>query len=114
MRWLRKHGRWGSTLALLALTLQLALSFGHFHAEHAAPSVVAVTGQAGDAPQHHDDEPGCAICAVLAMLGNGATSSAPAVAAPTLLARSVLRPADETLGPLARSTSFRSRAPPFA
>jgi hypothetical protein len=32
MRWFRDHIRQGSWFALLALTINLALSFGHFHA----------------------------------------------------------------------------------
>ena len=31
MRWFRTRSRWGSCLALVALALQLALSFGHIH-----------------------------------------------------------------------------------
>ena len=31
MKWFRKHLKHGSRLALFALAIQFALSFGHFH-----------------------------------------------------------------------------------
>ena len=43
MNWFRKHLKHGSRLALFALAVQFALSFGHFHgiAAQAAPVVQA-------------------------------------------------------------------------
>src|SRR5262245_59969726 len=37
MGWFRSRSRWGSYLALFALVVQLALSFGHVHIEGGAP-----------------------------------------------------------------------------
>jgi DUF2946 family protein len=37
MGWFRSRSRWGSYLALFALVVQLALSFGHVHLEGGAP-----------------------------------------------------------------------------
>jgi hypothetical protein len=37
MGWFRSRARWGSYLALFALAVQLALSFGHVHLEGGAP-----------------------------------------------------------------------------
>ena len=41
MNWFRKHLKHGSRLALFALAIQFALSFGHFHgvAAQAAPAI---------------------------------------------------------------------------
>ena len=43
MNWFRKHVKTGSRLALFALAIQFALSFGHFHGEvaRAAPAIQA-------------------------------------------------------------------------
>jgi hypothetical protein len=50
MKWFRKNFKTGSRLALFALAIQFALSFGHFHgiAAQAAPAIQAVPAiQAG-------------------------------------------------------------------
>ena len=49
MNWFRKHVKSGSRLALLALAIEFALSFAHFHAEmvRAAPVLQAALADAG-------------------------------------------------------------------
>ena len=92
MRWFRRHARQGARLALVALAIQFALSFGHFHglAAQAAPASVSapaaaaeIGGDARDAQatpqrnradsQGHDQQPvdNCASCAVMALAGYG-------------------------------------------
>jgi hypothetical protein len=99
MKWFRSNRRLGSHLALLALTIQFLLSFGHFHGGIAqAASLNALSGlhgfaaapldpseraslaspmrsQTGHAP---DGQPGddCAICAVM-VLANAMVDAAP-------------------------------------
>ena len=97
MKWFRSNIKHGSRLALLALAIQLVMSFGHTHgaAALAAPamqadtdgarlaaaqtlaakelaaqtsSVVAAT-PAKPAPGHDQDSDHCAICAVMALAG---------------------------------------------
>jgi hypothetical protein len=85
MNWFRKHVKTGSRLALFALAIQFALSFGHFHGEvgPAAPTLqagsadanlaiaatLAVQGTPAEAvqqPSNHDTDrhsSDCAICA---------------------------------------------------
>src|SRR6476620_4992179 len=94
MKWLRSNIRHGSRLALFALAIQFALSFGHFHgvAAQAAPAIqtgltnadlaIAATldaqGVSSEAarqqPSNHDSDQqrtdACAICAVLSLAGN--------------------------------------------
>ena len=93
MKWFRRHIKTGSRLALFALAIQFALSFGHFHvdAARAAPAmqigltdadlsyVAACAGQAaGEAGaaaarrSRYRSPPGrnCAICAVLSLASN--------------------------------------------
>ena len=71
MRWVRAKFRAGARLALFALAVQIALSFGHVHvgdARHAAPLASTGTQPTGSAPtQHpvHDADGYCAICATI-------------------------------------------------
>ena len=83
MKWFRSNIKHGSRLALLALAIQFALSFGHFHAvaAQAAQAVQSGPAQSGlasaseparrQSPSNHDNDqqPGdaCAICAVMAL-----------------------------------------------
>src|SRR5271169_5724378 len=93
MKWFRSNIKHGARLALFALAVQFALSFGHFHwlaATQATPIVQSGVMQADTAnakglaavsdqataqqpPANHDrDHPSsdpCAICAVIAMAG---------------------------------------------
>jgi hypothetical protein len=90
MKWLRSNVRHGSRLALFALVLQLALSFGHFHgvAAQEAPAIQsgpmlsdAVAGPVGQPASDHDsDQQGevCALCAIIA-LANSVLFAAPPV-----------------------------------
>ncbi len=76
MNWFRKHVKTGSRLALFALAIQFALSFGHFHAEIArtAPAIQAgLVDAAVQPPSNHDSDrhsADCAICAVLSLANN--------------------------------------------
>jgi Protein of unknown function (DUF2946) len=70
MKWLRSNIKHGSRLALLALAIQFALSFGHFHgiAAQAAPSIQQTSQQqpaSNPDPDQQSTDP-CAICAVMA------------------------------------------------
>src|SRR5580704_10576700 len=86
MKWFRSNIRHGSRLALLALAVQLVLSFGHFHgvAAQAAPVVqssdIAAMSAQQRSPSNHDSDQHpndpCAICAVIA-LANAALFATP-------------------------------------
>jgi hypothetical protein len=103
MKWFRSNIKGGARLALLALALQFALSFGHFHvlaarsAKAATQSALprATVVDAGDlavevapqqAPAKHDSDQrgrdGCAICAVMTMAGTVLFSSPPILLLP--------------------------------
>ena len=70
MNWFRSNIKHGSRLALLALAIQFALSFGHFHgiAAQAAPAIQQLSQQApsNQDSDHRPTDP-CAICAVMAL-----------------------------------------------
>jgi predicted lysophospholipase L1 biosynthesis ABC-type transport system permease subunit len=135
MKWFRSNIRSGVRLALFALFVQFALSFGHFHAL-AAPSPSAtqstlthtkaigsgdlvVQGQRArpkQAPAKHDndqnDPDGCAICAVMAMAGTVLSASPPILLLPDAV-EFLYRTTDaEFLHLKSAGVAFQPRAPP--
>jgi len=120
MHWFRKHVKSGSRLALLALAIQFALSFGHFHAEivRAAPTIQAALADAAVQPSsdHDSDRHGtdCAICAVLSLANNFLFAAPPLLELPQAASSPHLATRAEFahLGPA--HAAFRSRAPPVS
>ena len=120
MNWFRKHVKSGSRLALLALAIQFALSFGHFHGEmlRAAPALQAALANAGvQSPADHDtDRHGtdCAICAVLSLANNFLFATPPLLELPQAVDVRHLATgaAFAHLGSV--HPAFRSRAPPVS
>ena len=104
MNWFRKHVKTGSRLALIALAIQFALSFGHFHAEvaravpvlqaglasadlavAAAPAAQEVPSEAAQQPSDHDTDrhtSDCAICAILSLANNFLFATSPILELP--------------------------------
>jgi hypothetical protein len=116
MKWVRANIGLGARVALFALAVQFALSFGHFHpiAAQAAPSIQSVQQQlpspGPDTDRHLDDL--CAICAVIAL-----ASTAVAAAPPSLLLPQFVELRQQTtetafLHLHAARAAFQSRAPP--
>ena len=126
MRWIRDNVRFGAWCALLALTIQLALSFGHVHltpmarSDGGAPLVAAATHVAPGAPNDPTKAPAgpasdyCAICAVINLAATAMPAAAPAL--PVVLAFSQVRFRPQTEAALAASPHrlFSARAPPLA
>ena len=118
MKWFRTHIRNGSRLALVALAVQLVLSFGHFHADPArAAGTATVSVQLPDNTSHAPDQhpaDACAICAVMAQAGTVLAATPPVLPLPQ--AAAFLRPA-ATAGFThldAFSGPFQPRAPPLS
>src|SRR5258706_8871879 len=99
MKWLRSNIKHGSRLALFALVIQFALSFGHFHGgvAQAAPAVQSgsvnnlsladtVREDAQRPASNHDSDQQqgdiCAICAVLALANTMLFAAPPALFLP--------------------------------
>ena len=132
MKWFRSNIKSGARLALLALVLQFALSFGHFHAL-AAPSVgtsqsalpgatlvdagdLAVQAEQKQTPGKHDSDQrgpdGCVICAVMAMAGTVLFSAPPILLLPEAV-ELLYRTTDAEFVHLSSAGSaFQPRAPP--
>ena len=137
MNWFRKHLRHGSRMALFALAIQFALSFGHFHglAAQAAPAIqTGVTDAdfayaAGAAAQTAADEvaqkqqpstpdtdqqpaDACAICAVMSLAGNVLFATPPLLQLPQAVEFLYLTTDAEFVHLGSVHSAFQSRAPP--
>ncbi|HEY3677559.1 MAG TPA: DUF2946 family protein [Bradyrhizobium sp.] len=126
MKWFRSNIKQGSKLALSALAIQLALSFGHFHGiAHAAPAIqsrIAVTAAAAgpqrqpasdhDSDRHTND--GCAICAVMAMANAVLFATPPLLELPQAAEFLYLTTDAEFVHLNAVRVAFQPRAPPIS
>ena len=136
MNWFRKHLKHGSRLALFALAIQFALSFGHFHGEvaRAAPALqsglagadlaIAATLAAQEAPfeagqqrSNHDTDQqtsDCAICAVLSLANNFLFATPPLLELPQAVELLHLTTGAEFAHLGSLHPAFQSRAPPVS
>lgn len=119
MNWFRKHVKSGSRLALMALAIQFALAFGHFHGvAHAAPTVMAAVTDAAVQPSSDNDSDGhntdCATCAVLSLANNFLFVTSPHLELPQVVAPLCLASGIELPPPGSSNPAFRSRAPPLS
>jgi hypothetical protein len=122
MGWIDRHKRHGSVLALIALALQIVLTFGHVHLHGlSGSSHRVVAGRASLAPPlqppaqspSHDDDY-CAVCASIFLASSAFAPPPPQLPPPATskraehsfyLARLLAEPP---------RLAFRSRAPPLA
>jgi hypothetical protein len=118
MKWFRSNIRHGARVALFALAVQFALSFGHFHgiAAQAAPAIQSAQQQLPasnhDSDQHSGDS--CAICAVIALANAVLFAPPPVLLLPQAVEFSYLT-ADATPARLnSASVAFQPRAPPLS
>jgi hypothetical protein len=124
MRWFRDNVRHGSWVALVALAINLALSFGHVHAldgdgpgRHSGAQLAALAtdsdrsqGHSGDG--HPDDL--CPICVAAAAIATGLAPMPPVVAVDFAVVR-----VDHAIAPFlevaeSRRAAFQSRGPPIS
>jgi hypothetical protein len=113
---LRRSATW---LALFALLLQLALSFGHVHGLDAndRPTLGLAGTSLPAGSNHHpagDPHDICAICVAMGLLASAPLPPPPLVPLPSAFA---IDPPDAkpiTLTAVATRLAYRSRAPPYA
>jgi len=134
MGWVRCHKRFGARLALAALALQVALSFGHVHLDRAASAsatIVAATAldkavaqssrqsQAQNAAQNPaqspvSDDDYCAICASIYLASTSFVALPPQLPVPVGFIR-IAQSYGDVFGVVTpRRVAFQSRAPPAA
>src|ERR1700738_1972300 len=90
MKWVRSKIQGSPRLALLALVVQFAVSFGHFHpvaAAHAARAVhdLAQSTQHQPPAGHESDQQTgdvCDICALIALASTGLSATPPLLSLP--------------------------------
>ena len=132
MKWLRSNIKHGSRLALFALVIQFALSFGHFHGgvAQAAPAVqsgsanglslpdtVREDAQQQPAPNHDSDQQQgdvCAICAVLALANAMLFATPPLLLLPQAIEILYLATDAEFIHLNSARVAFQPRAPPIS
>jgi hypothetical protein len=133
MKWLRSNIKLGSRLALFALAIQFALSFGHFHAltAQAAPAVQsgasqssfpvpdAVSKAARQQPgsdHDSDQQPNdfCAICAIIAMANAVLFATPPVLQPPQAVEFLYLTTDAEFVDLNSARVAFQPRAPPVS
>ncbi len=119
MRWFRTNRHFGARLALIALALQLMLTFGHVHAPSAALASAVQTAQSnGTAPpdSKHNGlvDLDCPTCALIQLSAISAPSVAPALPLPVAISFLTLQPLVELAAATAPQASFQARAPPAA
>lgn len=116
MRAVRAHLRGGAIVALLALALQLALSFGHSHPV-AAPSAGIATASVVSHSQGGPDgiaSDECDICATIALAGSVVHAEAPVLPVPAAFAPAPSPRRATAAVRTATFVAFNSRAPPSA
>jgi hypothetical protein len=122
MRRFRYRNRLGSWLALIALAIQLGVSFGHVHLEgfrgidSAAPALTrqAHTAQSLPSPQPGDKDDYCAICASICLVANSFVPPPPLLPVPLFSTAAAHFDRDAPMSVAARRPAFQSRAPPPA
>ncbi len=132
MKWFRSNIKHGSRLALFALVIQFALSFGHFHAGAAqeAPAVQAGSAnslsaadtaseyaQQQPASEHDSDQQQgdiCAICAVLALANAMLFATPPLLLLPQAIEILYLSTDAEFAHLNSGRVAFQPRAPPIS
>ena len=132
MKWFRSNIRHGARLALFAMLVQFALTFGHSHwFAQAAPlgeatlqqsdgakGVTAIDRAAVHKPspstpdREHPGEDNCAICAVVAMAGTILFATPPLVQLPQAIDLLYRTTDAEFLHLKSAGTAFQPRAPP--
>jgi hypothetical protein len=132
MKWFRSNIRHGSRLALFALAVQFALSFGHFHGGAAQAAAAVQSGSANglsaadtaseDAQQqpssNHDSDQQqgdvCAICAVLALANTMLFATPPLLLLPQAIEILYLSTDAEFAHLNSARVAFQPRAPPLS
>jgi hypothetical protein len=127
MHWVRTNRRFGAWCALLAITLQIVLSFGHAHRFDGfrpgtlSPQAIAAAHdqQAAEAPTPASKPIGlafeyCAICAVIEMGASAVLAETPAYLGPVAAGGVRFASCPEAAASTLERLLFEARAPPSA
>jgi hypothetical protein len=119
MRWFRSNMQFGARLALIALTLQLVLTFGHVHAQVPSTDLALLSNAVapGGSGSHDPADRGvadsdCPTCALIQLVGTSTPALAPTLPLPAVKGFITLRPHAELASAIAPQFRSRARAPP--
>jgi hypothetical protein len=122
MRWFRSNVRSGAWFALVAMALQLALTFGHLHLRIASATSAQLTAKAAvtlpdgsslpakPRPVHDN----CAICTLIQMTGATALAAAVSLLLPALFVSTLFATRVEHELAASPPLHFQARGPPIA
>jgi hypothetical protein len=123
MGWFRSNRRFGSGLALIALVIHFALSFGHLHLTTFGETFAPVLTSADHAlslpaaPRSPSTRPGladpCAICANIDLAASLLVEW-PGLLLPLVAEQELPVNSGDTKRPAWLGTAFQARAPPIA
>jgi hypothetical protein len=119
MSWVHRYRQHGAYLALLALAVQIVLSFGHVDLGDLTlagkqNTVVTQAAQPGPVQTGDDGDSYCPICASILLVSNSFVSEPPKLPVPDQFERTVHSVKIDRGISTPRSIVFRSRAPPAA
>src|SRR5262249_30921414 len=122
MRWFRSNVRSGAWLALVAMALQLALTFGHLHlrvasaasAQLAAKAVVTLPDGSSLPTKPRRVNEICAICPLTKMAAATALAAAVSLLLPAFFASTLFTPRVEHEPAASPPLHFQARGPPIA
>lgn len=127
MNWFRSKIRSCAQLALFAVALQMAVSFGHMHRDDLGLPPLAATDQtpiafntahSPTAPINQDQQPAsddyCPICASIALLATGMPALPPVLVPPMPIRRIWPSVTLTQIHSRQIALSFQARAPPVA
>ena len=132
MRWFMSQGRTSAWVALFALLLQFAVSFGHVHLKDhhddaraplpAVSDLAAIPGggqqaaaaQPGGQDDDHADHKVCVICILNQMIGTAQTAAPTSVPLPLVSRTTEQAFVSQRITVKPLPSAFRSRAPPAA
>jgi hypothetical protein len=125
MHWVRANRRFGAWCALLAITLQIVLSFGHTHRfDGSRPgtflpqAIVAVQNLPADEAGNPASKPAglafeyCAVCAVIEMGASAVPAVTPGYPTPVAAGRVRFAPRAEATASTLERLPFEARGPP--
>src|ERR1700728_4305389 len=120
MRWIRSNIRDFARLALFALAVQFAVTFGHVHLDGSAQAAASVDQSATSPAKAHAKthksqgaaDFDCPICALIQLASTSAPSVAPPLPIPVKAGGLVLETPDETGVIASPLTAFQARGPP--
>jgi|SRR5262245_24082631 len=124
MRWFRSNVRLVALFALVAMALQLALTFGHLHLRIASAASAQLAAKASVTPPDGSSLPSkpkprivdeyCAVCTLIQMAGAAALVATAWLLLPVLFASTLFATRVEHELAASPPLHFQARAPPTA